>query len=307
MDKLVVSYSPFVRSSNDINKMYIYMSVALLLPAVFGCIFFGISSLFVLLTAVIVSYLSESLFNVFVINKFKVENLSFLVSGLVLGLTMPYKMPIYIVAVAAFVAVFIAKMVFGGLGKNKFNPALVGRLIAGVFASSLTNNIYNFTLNGEAYTSFTAGGENSVLNLLTGKAIGGIGTTCVIAIAIAYVFLVYMSVIDWKIPLFSVIAYFVASFTLCGMENAILNICSGSFVFVSVFMMTDPNTSPNSFLGKFLYSVIFGVLSVVLWNLAKMGEESIFVAALIVNVLVPFMDKYLVIKQKPLGGVRYAR
>lgn len=307
MDKLVVSYSPFVRSSNDINKMYIYMSVALLLPAVFGCIFFGISSLFVLLTAVIVSYLSESLFNVFVINKFKVENLSFLVSGLVLGLTMPYKMPIYIVAVAAFVAVFIAKMVFGGLGKNKFNPALVGRLIAGVFASSLTNNIYNFTLNGEVYSSFTAGGENSILNLLTGKAIGGIGTTCVIAIAIAYVFLVYMSVIDWKIPLFSVIAYFVASFTLCGMENAILNICSGSFVFVSVFMMTDPNTSPNSFLGKFLYSVIFGVLSVVLWNLAKMGEESIFVAALIVNVLVPFMDKYLVIKQKPLGGVRYAR
>lgn len=307
MDKLVVSYSPFVRSSNDINKMYIYMSVALLLPAVFGCIFFGISSLFVLLTAVIVSYLSESLFNVFVINKFKVENLSFLVSGLVLGLTMPYKMPIYIVTVAAFVAVFIAKMVFGGLGKNKFNPALVGRLIAGVFASSLTNNIYNFTLNGEAYTSFTAGGENSVLNLLTGKAIGGIGTTCVIAIAIAYVFLVYMSVIDWKIPLFSVIAYFVASFTLCGMENAILNICSGSFVFVSVFMMTDPNTSPNSFLGKFLYSVIFGVLSAVLWNLAKMGEETIFVAALIVNVLVLFMDKYLVIKQKPLGGVRYAR
>ncbi len=306
MDKFVVSYSPFIRSSNDINKMYIYTAIALLLPAVFGCMFFGFSSLFVLLTAVIISYLSESFFNVFAIGKFRVTNLSFLVSGLIIGLTMPSKMPIYIVAIASFVAVFIVKMVFGGLGKNKFNPALMGRLIAGVFASSLATNLYDFTLNGEYYVSFTAGGENSIMNLLSGKAVGGIGTTCVIVILIAYVFLVYMSVIDWKIPLFSIIAYFVTAFVINGMEFAILNLCSGSFIFVSVFMMTDPNTSPNTFLGKLLYSIIFGMLSAVLWNISKMGEETIFVAGLIVNVLVPFMDKYLVIKQKPLGGVRYA-
>lgn len=306
MDKFVVSYSPFVRSSNDINKMYIYIAMALLLPLVFGCLFFGFMSFVIVLVSVLVSFLSECLFNVFEIGKFKVTNLSFLVSGLILGLTMPYKMPIYIVAITAFISIFIVKMVFGGLGKNKFNPAIVGRLVAGMFASSIATSLYEFTLNGEIYISFTLGGENSIMNLLSGKAIGGIGTTCVFAILIAYIFLVYMSVIDWKIPFISIIAYFVTATVLCGMEHAILNICSGSFLFVSVFMMTDPNTSPNSFLGKCLYSVIFGVLSAMLWNLTKMGEETIFVVGLIVNILVPFMDKYLIIKQKPLGGVRYA-
>lgn len=306
MDKFVVTYAPFARSSNDINKLYIHAATALLLPMVFGCIFFGFSSILVVLTAVLVSYFSECLFNIFEIKKFKVTNLSFLVSGLILGLTLPVKMPLYIVAISAFIAVFIVKMVFGGLGKNIFNPALIGRLIAGIIASSLTTDLYGFTLNGESYVSFTMGGENSIMNLLTGKAVGGIGTTCVLAIVIAYVFLDYMSVIDWKIPIISAVSYFVAALALNGVESAILNICSGSFLFVAVFMVSEPSTSPDTFLGKLLYSAAFGVLSAVLWNISKMGEETVFVAALIVNVFVPFMNKYLVIKQKPLGGIRYA-
>lgn len=306
MDKFVVSYSPFARSSNDINKMFIYTALTLLLPTIYGCFFFGFASIFVVLMSLAVCFLSECLFNAVTVHKFMVSDLSFLVTGLTLGLTLPAKMPLYYVAVASFVADFIAKMAFGGLGKNKFNPALVGRLLAGVLASSFTENLYDLTINGETYTSFTSGGSNSILNLITGKAVGGIGTTCVIVMIIAFVFLVYMSVIDWKIPAFSLVAYLVVSISLCGMENAILNVCSGSFLFVSVFMMTDPNTSPNTFLGKLVYSVLFGALSAVLWNIGLMGENTVFVVALFVNCLVPFMDKYLIIKQKPLGGYRYA-
>lgn len=306
MENLVVSYAPFTRSENDINKMFIFVTIALLLPLVYGCVFFGIISLLFAVVSIVVCFLSEALFNLFVTKKFKVTDVSFLVTGLTLALTMPVKMPIYIVAISAFVAAFITKMVFGGLGKNKFNPALVGRLFAGVLASEISTSLYDFTMNGELYVSLSAGGENSLLNLLTGKAVGGVGTTCVILFFIAYVFLVYMSVIDWKIPLFSVFGYFVASFLICGMENTILNICSGSFLFVSVFMMTDPNTSANSFIGKFLSSILFGVLSAVLWNIGKIGEDTVFAVCLFVNMIVPFMDKYLIVKQKPLGGVRYA-
>lgn len=306
MDKFVVSYSPFARSSNDINKMFIYTAIMLLLPTVYGCLFFGINSAFIVLVSVVVCFLSESLFNVFAIKKFKVENLSFLVTGLILALTLPVEIPLYIVAIVAFVAVFVVKMVFGGLGKNKFNPALVGRLLAGVLISDLATNFYQITLNGEKYVSFTAGGENSILNLFTGKAVGGIGTTCIAVILIAYVFLVYMSVIDWKIPLFSAIAYFITATNLVGLDGALLNICTGSFLFVSVFMMTDPNTSPNTFLGKVLYSALFGVLSAILWNKGSLGEDTVFAVALFVDMLVPVMDKYLIIRQKPLGGYRNA-
>ena len=306
MEQFAVSYSPFIRSSNDINKMFSFVSLALLFPAVFGCMFFGYSSVFVILISVIVCFVSEALFNMFLIGKFKVTNMSFLVTGLILALTMPVKMPLFIVAISAFISIFIVKMVFGGLGKNRFNPALVGRLFAGMLASYIATDLYQLTMNGEVYTSLASGGENLLLNLFTGNAVGGIGTTCVVGILITYVFLVYMDVIDWKIPLFSAIAYFVTAFSVCGMEKAVLNICSGSFIFVSVFMMTDPNTSPDSFLGKLVYCVLFGTLSAVLWNAGKLGENTIFVSAIIVNALVPFMNKYLVIKQKPLGGYRYA-
>ena len=91
-----------------------------------------------------------------------------------------------------------------------------------------------------------------------------------------------------------------------GIENAVLNILSGSFLFVAVFMMTDPNTSPNTFLGILLYSILFGGLSALVWNMGKLGEDTVFAVALFVDMLVPFMDKYLVVKQKPLGGYRNA-
>lgn len=306
MDKFVVSYSPFTRSNDDINKMFVCTALALLVPAVFGCFFFGINALFVILTSLIVSFLSEALYNLLANKKFKTDDLSFLVTGLMLGLIMPVKMPLYIVAISAFVSVFVVKMVFGGLGKNKFNPALVGKLLSGVLASTLSTLFYEFTLNDELYVSLTAGGENSILNLLTGKAVGNIGTTCIILIAISYIFLVYMNVIDWKISVLSVISYFIAGCVICGVERAFLNICSGSFLFIAVFMLTDPNTSPNTIIGKFVYSILFGVLSASLWNIGLMGEYTCFAVAMFVNILVPFMDKYLIIKQKPLGGYRYA-
>lgn len=307
MDNVVVSHAPFVRSSNDINKMFVYISIMLIVLGVYGCIFFGLSALFVILTSVSVCFLSESLFNVITKKKFKVDDLSFFVTGLILALTMPVKMPLYIVAISAFIAIFIVKMMFGGLGKNKFNPAVVGRLFAGVLASWISENLFKFTLNGEEYVSFSAGGENSVLNLFTGKAVGGIGTTCIAIILFAYIFLVYLNVIDWKIPLISVLSYFVVSFILRGVERAVLDVFSGSFLFVSVFMLTDPNTSASTFLGKLIYSCLFGGLSALLWKVGAMGEETIFVVLLFVNMFVPLMDRYLIIRQKPLGGYRYAR
>lgn len=307
MNEFVVSYSPFVRSSNDINKMFLYTAISLLIPAVYGCLFFGLNSILIVIVSILTCFLSECFFNLFAIHKFKVFDISFLVTGLVLALTMPEKMPLYIVAISAFFAIFIVKMVFGGLGKNKFNPALVARLLAGIIASSISNGFYEIVYNGEVYTSLAFGGENSIYNLLTGKAVGGIGTTCIICIAIAYVVLVYMSVIDWKIPILCLLSYFAAGVLVSGMQTTFVNICSGSFVFVSVFMMSEPNTSPNTLLGKFVYSIMFGVLSAIIWNIGLIGEETIFVVALFVNMFVPFMDKYFVIKQKPLGGYRYAR
>ena len=306
MEKFVVSSAPFIRSSNDINKMFIYVGVVSLLPAAYGILFFGINALFILLVSIGVCYLSECLYNLFANKKFKVDNLSFFVTGSLLALTMPLYMPLYIVAISAFFAIFVVKMAFGGLGKNKFNPAIVGRCLAGVIAASLGTQIFDVTINGETYTSLSQGGTNTILNLISGQAVGGVGTTCIIMLVLVFIFLVYSNVIDFKISVISILAFFLTSLTQFGLEQSLMNLCSGSFVFVAIFMMTDPNTSPNTLIGKVIYSVLFGVLSALVWKLGSIGENTVFVVALLVNLFVPMMDRYFVLKPLTLGGYRNA-
>ena len=118
--------------------------------------------------------------------------------------------------------------------------------------------------------------------------------------------MIYSDVLDWKIPVVSILSYFVVAYFTVGVEPAVLNLFSGSFVFVSVFMMTDPNTSPNSVIGKVVYSVAFGALSAFVWNLGYLGEDTVFVVALFVGLFVPAMDRYLIFTHKPLGGYRNA-
>lgn len=306
MENLVVTSSPFIHSSNDVNKMFLYTSMALMFPAIYGVMFFGMSCLIHLLVSVASCFLFEALFNVINKKKFFVDDVSFMVTGLILALTMPYKISYFIVIGCAFFAIFVVKMAFGGLGRNVVNPALAGRCLAGLISAGAASEFYQFTLNGETMLSLTQGGTNTISNLLVGEAVGGIGTTSVLILLGCYIFLVYAGVIDFKIPLLSILAYFVVGLTLNGLETNVLNMFSGSFIFVSVFMMTEPNISPNTFLGKVIYSLAFGALSAIVWNIGKLGENSVFVVALFVNMFVPIMDKYLVIKPWKLGGVRNA-
>lgn len=306
MENFIVSSAPYMHSGNDVNKMFLYVSIALMLPAVFSVVSFGFYSLVIILCSLASCLLSECLFNLIAKKKFIVTDFSFFVTGMILALTMPYKIPFYFVIAAGFVSIFCTKMVFGGLGRNKFNPALVGRCFVGLLSSSVALEFYRTTINGELYVSLTEGGTNTLFNFLMGKSVGGIGTTCVLVILVCYVALVYTSVIDLKIPLISILTYFILGLIVKGLEPTLMSICSGSFLFVSIFMMTDPNTSPNSLLGKVIYSVMFGALSFVVWNTGKLGENTVFAVALFVNLLVYLMDKYLIARPLTFGGMRNA-
>lgn len=306
MDKFIVLHSPFVHSGNDVNKMFLYMSVALVVPAVYGVIFFGIQALILILVSLISCLLSEMLFNLINKKQFKVDNFSFFVTGMILALTLPAKTPLYAVIASAFFSIFVIKQVFGGLGFNKFNPANCGRCLAGVIVPAVSSSLCAFTMNGDLYESLTLGGTNTISNLLSGQAVGGIGTTCVLLIAVCALVLAFTKVIDIKIPLIAVLAYFVTAISLVGYEQALVNMLSGSFIFICVFMLTDPNTSPDTILGKILYSLIFGVLSALCWNNCSLGESSLFVVALFVNIIAPIFDRYLEIKPISQGGIRNA-
>ena len=306
MSEFIVSSAPFIRKGGDINRMFLFVAISLLIPAIYGIIFFGINALMIIAVSIITCFITELVFNLITGKSYFVNDFSFFVTGITLGLVLPYMTPFYVVMASAFVSIFVGKMAFGGLGKNKFNPSLVGRCFAGVIFPSLFSESYRVVIEGDVYLSFSEGGTNSLLNLVMGKSVGGIGTTSIVIILILAVFLIYNEVIDFKLPVIAIVSYFITSLFICGIEQSAMNLFSGSFVFVSVFMITDPNSSPNSIIGKVLFSVMFGAISAIVWNMAILGENAIFVVALLLNAFVPFMDKYLTVKMFKVGGFRNA-
>ncbi len=306
MERFIVSNSPFLHSKNDVNKMFLFVSIALVVPAIYGVMFFGLWSLLLIFVSIASCFLFECLYNLIHTKKFMVDNFSFFVTALILALSVPVKTPIFALVVSAFFAEFVVKMAFGGLGRNKFNPALLGRCFVGVICAGLSGELYSLTLNGDTYSSLALGGSNSLTNLLIGQAVGGIGTTCTFIILLCFVFLVYSSVIDFKIPILAIISYFIVGIMFNNIETTLMNMFSGSFLFVSVFMITDPNTSPNNFISKIIYACLFGALSALAWNVGTLGENTIFAVALVCNVFAAIMDKYIVVKPLSTGGYRNA-
>lgn len=306
MRKFIVSSYPFIHSGNDINKMFLYVSISLVLPVVFGFLFFGLNALVLVVVSLVSCYVFELIYNLINKGSYFVNNFSFFVTSMILALTLPVNTPIHIIILSAFVAIFVTKMVFGGLGKNKFNPALVGRCFAGLLSSDMALKLYEVSINGEIATSLSAGGTNTIYNLIMGQAVGGVGTTSILILLLCFGFLAYTKTLDPKITVFSVLSYLVVGLCLNGLELTFMNMLSGSFIFASIFIVTDPNTSPNSLFGKIIYSVVFGGLSALIWNYGVLGENTIFVVALLANFLTPFLDKYVRLKPISLGGFRNA-
>lgn len=306
-NEFVVSSSPFIHSKNDVNKMFLYVALALVFPAIYGIVQFGLGALLIVGISLVSSAASEFLYNILNSRKVYINNLSFMVTGLILALTLPVGTPAYVVSLAAFISVFVVKMCFGGLGRNLFNPACTGRCFAGIIYPALSSELYKLTVFGENYTSLTAGGTNNILDLLIGKGTGGIGTTFIIMLVVCFIVLAICRVVDAKITLLAILGYFVTSICLNNLETTMINMLSGSFIFVSIFVITDPNSSPNNLIGKLIYSLGFGAISAAVWKTGLLGENTVFAVALFMNILVPFMDKYFVLRPISLGGYRYAR
>lgn len=306
MDEIVVSSSPFIHSKNDVNRLFLYIILALLFPTIYGVMIHGIKALFMIFIGIGSCLLFEILYNYFTSRKFYLKDLSCFVTGTMIPLTLPFGTPYHTIVFASFFAIVVVKLAFGGLGRNPFNPALAARCLVGVMIPNITSELYKITISGDEYVSLLEGGTNTLSNLISGQGVGGIGTTCIIMFLVIYVVMGYIGIINIKIPILSMLSYFLVGLIFNNFEQTTLNICSGSFIFVTVFMMTEPNTSPNSLIGEIVYSIMFGSLSAIAWNYGLFGENCIFAVALFVNLFVPFMDKYFVMKPATIGGYRHA-
>ena len=233
-----------------------------------------------------------------------------LVTAIIFALTLPIGTPLYVVAIGSFIAIFFGKLVYGGFGQNIFNPALVGRVVVHLaFGASLTTSL---PVNGiDIATKATPatmlagtnwmGGETfsyKLVELFLGQHAGTLGETCVLAILIVGVVLALRRVFDGRIPVAYLGTVLVLSevFALVNgldpITYPLTHLCIGGVVFGAVIMATDPVTSPSSPLGKILYGICLGFLTMIIRLKANYPEGVLF-SILIMNMLTPLIDSLI--------------
>ncbi len=224
---------------------------------------------------------------------------------MILALNMPVSMPLWIAIVGALVAIVIIKQLFGGLGYNFANPALVGRIVLFLgFTSRMTAYVYP-DMSVDALASATplnaAVDLHSVsfVDMLLGIHGGMMGETCVIAILLGLAYLLFTHTIEFTIPASIVGTMYVL--TLLATRDpyiALLDCMSGGLLFGAVFMATDYVTSPFTTKGKLFYGVFIGLITFLIRNFASMNEGMSF-AILLGNLMTPWFNAWG--HQTPLG------
>ena len=307
-----------------------YGVVVALVPALLvSFLYFGLGSAIVCATSVAACVVFE-----WAINKYLLKNSSCTVcdgsailTGLLLGFNLPSNLPVWIVIIGALVAIGVAKMTFGGLGSNLFNPALVGRCFLLVsFPAQMTSwpKVGQLTSYLDAETGATPlsvmktaikQGDANLLNqlpdslhlLLGNDMAGGVGTigeVCALALLVGLAFMLWKKIITWHIPVSIIATVFVFS-GLLHVANPVYAspvavILSGGLMLGAIFMATDYVTSPMCAKGQLIYGVGIGVLTVVIRNWGSYPEGMSF-AILIMNAFTPLINTY--VKPKRFGEV----
>ncbi|NLY67537.1 MAG: RnfABCDGE type electron transport complex subunit D [Tissierellia bacterium] len=230
-------------------------------------------------------------------------------------LTLPPRTPFWIAVVGIVFGVFFAKEIFGGFGKNLFNPALVARAFVyisfpepltsqwskvatgfpGGFGVYLTENVDAIARSTPMLTFRETGYLEPLKNLLLGNVAGSLGETCAILIILAGIYLIYKKVAAWQTMAAVFIGFTLTNtfFYLIGspsIPNPIFGIFSGGFLFGMVFMATDPISSPKTKGGKWIYGILIGIVTVVIRGYALFAGGMMF-AILVGNTFAPLIDE----------------
>ena len=242
-----------------------------------------------------------------------VGDLSCVVTGLLLAYNLPSTIPLWQAAFGSVVAIVVAKQMFGGLGQNFVNPALLGRIVLmGSFPGEMNNWVAPMQWQGaDALSSATPlalmsqGGDLSAfspLQLFVGMRGGCLGETCVFALLLGGVYLVIRRVISPIIPVVYIGTVFVMSWLLGA--NPLYHILSGGLMLGAIFMATDYTTSPINKAGKVVFAVGCGLLTVLIRLYGSLPEGVSF-AIVIMNILVPLIER--VTRPLPFGEKRRVR
>ena len=314
VQRLIVTASPHLKRADSTPRI-MWNVVGSLVPVVAASAwFFGISALLVVAAAILGSVAAERAFG----KGGSLADGSAAITGLLLGLTLPAGMPLWMVFVGGAFAIGFGKAVWGGLGQNVFNPALVGRaFLQGAFPVAITTwptaGGGFFALKGDlfvapflhpavnAVTSATPlgllkfeGKGTSIMHLVLGTTGGSVGETAALVILACGAYLAFRNYLNWRIPasILLTVAVFSQLLHLINPQHpgAMFMVFSGGLMLGAVYMATDMVTSPVTNTGRWVFGAGIGILVVVIRVWGGL-PEGVMYAILFMNALVPFINR----------------
>jgi Na+-translocating ferredoxin:NAD+ oxidoreductase subunit D len=321
MNKLLtVSPSPHITNDQSVSRLMFGVVVSLIPAFLFTLYVFGIGALIVTAISIASCALTEALIQKFIMrNKISLSDGSAVVTGLLLAFNLPSNLPWWMVILGAVFAIGIAKMVYGGLGNNPFNPALVGRVFLLIsFPVQMTS--WPLPLSSrlnylDAATGATPLGilKEAVRNgqavsdvmqqipghmqMFMGQMGGSLGEVSALCLIIGFIWLLYKKIITWHIPVSMVATIYVFTGILWLLDPAgnappMFHILTGGVMLGAIYMATDLVTSPMTKTGMIIYAVGIGLITVVI-RVYGAYPEGVSFAILIMNAFVPLINKYV--------------
>ncbi|BBO68059.1 electron transport complex subunit D [Desulfosarcina alkanivorans] len=303
-----VSPSPhLVQTASSTRRMMVDVLIALAPVVVMSLYVFRGYALFQLAVCTGGCLLAELLFLRMRDRPATIKDCSALVTGIILTMSLPGTAPWYVGVIAAFVAIGIGKIIFGGLGMNLFNPAMVGRAFvmisfAGALAASGFEDTHSAVDAVSQATPMNAYKMNGVVTelgaLFWGTTNGSLGETSALACIVGGLYLIVRRTASWEIPtgLLLAVAVIGGLAHLAGPADGwtvLHHLLGGSVLFGAFFIATDPVTSPLTPKGKFIFGLGTGILIMIL-RLFSGYPEGVMFAVLLMNAMTPLINRWSV-------------
>jgi Na+-transporting NADH:ubiquinone oxidoreductase subunit B/electron transport complex protein RnfD len=293
--------TPHIVDHLDIKRYMSFVIIALVPAALASIYFYGLRVLIMFAVSYAVGGLVEV---IFAIARKKEIHEGFLVTGLIFPLVLPPTTPLWVVAVGVSFGVLFGKEVFGGTGRNIFNPALIGRLFITIAFPAIMTTAWLMPFS-DTITSATPltvyKSTNTVtpyIRLLLGQSAGSMGETFRLGIILGGLFLMFSKVSNWRVPvsymgsviLFSLIGN---NFLPARVAPPLFQLLTGGLLFGAMFMATDPVTSPFTQVGRYSFGILCGLLTVLIRSFSGYVEGVMF-SIVIMNAFTPLIDHIVI-------------
>lgn len=311
LGNLIVSPSPHIRADVSTQKVMLQVVIALVPAIIASGIIFGLRALFLIFVCVASCVLFEYLARRLMKRSNTITDLSAVITGILLAMNLPVTLPAWMAVIGSFVAIVIVKQLFGGIGQNFANPAIVGRIVLMLsFTTEMTTWAKPFYYKAADLTTAATplksltdslAGENvtlpSYLDLFLGTTGGSLGETCALALLLGGLYLAAIRVISLSTPTAFIGTVAVLSFIAGG--DPLYEILSGGIMIGAFFMATDYSTTPITSKGKWIFGIGCGVITFLIRQFGSYPEGVSF-SILLMNIVTPYID--MLTKTKPLGA-----